>query len=124
MPQYAILIFDEERPDGVEELPSDVLGAHTAVGARITQLGARLLHAHALQPADTATTIHSSGLLSDGPFVEAKEMLAGVFIIDAQNLDVALAIGRAVPTLHGAVEVRPLLGTPDAAHATSVSRAE
>ena len=56
--------------------------------------------------------MRKGGLITDGPFIESKEALAGFFVIDAPDLDVALAIARLVPLIDGAVEVRPLLDPP------------
>lgn len=63
---------------------------------------------------ETATTIDnrdSAGLVTDGPFVETKELMAGFWIIQAPDLDVALALATEA-SLHcnRKVEVRPLLG--------------
>jgi hypothetical protein len=50
--------------------------------------------------------------MSDGPFVEAKEVVAGFFVIDAPDLDAALEIARTNPAIQlgGGVEVRPVAG--------------
>ena len=47
----------------------------------------------------------------DGPFAEAKEQLGGFYLIEAADLDEAIAIAKRVPLLQdGAIEIRPLLG--------------
>ena len=48
--------------------------------------------------------------MTDGPFIETKEALAGVFVIEARDLDHALALARLTPIVDGGVEVRPLIG--------------
>ena len=48
--------------------------------------------------------------MTDGPFIETKEVLAGVFVIEARDLDHALALAKMTPIVDGGVEVRPLLG--------------
>jgi hypothetical protein len=50
-------------------------------------------------------------LLSDGPFVDAKEYLGGFFLLEADNLDEATAVAARVPAarMGGAVEVRPIV---------------
>src|SRR5918999_3634912 len=68
-----------------------------------------------LQPVDTATTVRVEGgqtLLTDGPFLEAKEHLGGYFLVEADDLDAALEIAARIPAarMGGAVEVRPLVG--------------
>jgi hypothetical protein len=67
-----------------------------------------------LQPVETATTVrveNGQTLLTDGPFVEAKEHLGGYLLVDVDDLDAALEIAGRVPAarMGGAVEVRPLV---------------
>jgi len=65
-----------------------------------------------LKPATTATTIRVRGgtrLLTDGPFAETKEQLAGYVLVEARDLDEAIAIAERIPAARfGAVEVRPV----------------
>jgi hypothetical protein len=63
----------------------------------------------ALEPPDTATAIRGE-TVTDGPFIETKEMLAGVFVLEARDLDHALALAKLTPIVDGGVEVRPLVG--------------
>jgi hypothetical protein len=67
-----------------------------------------------LQPDETATTVrvqNGETLLTDGPFVEAKEHLGGYLVVDADDLDGALEIAARIPAarMGGAIEVRPLV---------------
>jgi hypothetical protein len=65
-----------------------------------------------LQPFDTATTVRVQDgrtLTTDGPFPETKEALGGYYLIEAADLDAALAIAKQVPAEFGGVEVRPLM---------------
>jgi hypothetical protein len=67
-----------------------------------------------LQPVASATTVRvddGETLLSDGPFVAAKEYLGGLYLVDADNLDAAIEIAARIPVarLGGAVEVRPVV---------------
>ncbi len=112
MPQYAIFIHDVETPGGFDDLPPEILEAHMALGQKISDLGATVVNQQACLPSDTITTVHKGGLITDGPFIESKEALAGFFVIEVPDLDVALAIARLVPLMDGAVEVRPLLDPP------------
>jgi hypothetical protein len=66
-----------------------------------------------LQPIDTATTMrveNGQALLTDGPFIDAKEHVGGFALVDADDLDGALEIAARIPIarLGGAIEVRPL----------------
>jgi hypothetical protein len=71
-----------------------------------------LVAAEALQPIETATTVRVRGgraTITDGPFAETKEQLAGFYLVDAQNLDEALEIAANIPPAReGSVEVRPV----------------
>jgi hypothetical protein len=67
-----------------------------------------------LQPVETATTVRvqeGEMLLTDGPFVDAKEHLGGFMLVEADDLDAALEIAVRIPAarLGGAIEVRPLV---------------
>jgi hypothetical protein len=67
-----------------------------------------------LHPAESATTVRLEArkvLLTDGPFVDSKEFLAGVILVEAENLDGALAIASELQELDvtAAIEVRPVL---------------
>ncbi|HMJ36709.1 MAG TPA: YciI family protein [Baekduia sp.] len=106
MPQYAVLIFERVAP---EDLPPEVMEAHGRLPERIAALGGREVAGMALQPSETATSIRG-GVVTDGPFIETKEVLAGVFVIEARDLDHALALAKLTPIADGGVEVRPLLG--------------
>jgi hypothetical protein len=106
MAQYAVMIY-ERTPS--EELPTEVMAAHEALPGRIAELGGREVAGMALHPNDTATSIRGD-LVTDGPFIETKEVLAGVFVIEARDLDHALALAKLTPIVDGGVEVRPLLG--------------
>ena len=106
MPQYAVLIF-EGVP--VDELPPEVMAAHGALPARIAEAGGRTVAGLALEEQSTATTIRGD-LLTDGPFIETKEGLGGVFVIEARDLDHAIELAKMTPIVEGGVEVRPLIG--------------
>jgi hypothetical protein len=109
MPQYAILLFERETPGGVADIPPEVVEAHGRVPEQVEAMGASIVAAYATQPTDTATTIRGD-VVTDGPFIESKEAMAGFFVVEAKDLDQAIAIGRLVPVMDGGVEVRPLLG--------------
>ena len=64
---------------------------------------------------ETATTVRGDGtgasLITDGPFVDLKEAVGGYFILEADDLDAAIAVAKTVPVvaLGGKVEIRPLI---------------
>ena len=80
----------------------------------------RLLAAEPLHPVQSATTVrvrNGQATLFDGPFAETKELLAGFYLIDAKDLNEALAIAaRIPPAKHGSVEVRPVRALDVAGH--------
>ncbi|WP_027578212.1 YciI family protein [Bradyrhizobium sp. Ai1a-2] len=65
-----------------------------------------------LQPVTTATTVRirdGKTLTTDGPFAETREQLGGYYLIEAKDLDTALAIAARIPgARYGAIEVRPI----------------
>lgn len=67
----------------------------------------------ALQGAETATTVRvrdGERLVTDGPFIEAKEVVGGYYVIDVADLDEALDWAAKIPNVHfGTVEVRPVM---------------
>jgi hypothetical protein len=66
-----------------------------------------------LKPTSTATTVRvreGKSVVTDGPFAETKECLGGYFLIEAKDLDEAIAIAGRIPAArHGSVEVRPVV---------------
>lgn len=65
-----------------------------------------------LQPATTATTVRweqDKPLITDGPFMEAKETIAGFALIDAADLDEAIALAERFPVHDHTLEIRPLV---------------
>jgi hypothetical protein len=67
----------------------------------------------ALQPTSTATTVRvrdGKTLTTDGPFAETREQLGGYYLVEAKDLDAALAIAARIPGAKvGSIEVRPIL---------------
>ena len=110
MSKYVVLIHEREAdyatmtPEGWQS----VVDAHGAFVKAVADLGGTLVGGEALQQTTTATSIRS-GEVTDGPFVESKEALAGFYIVEARDLDHALEIGKLTPAPFGGVEVRPVL---------------
>ena len=73
----------------------------------------QFLGASPLQPVSTATSVRirdGKRLVTDGPFAETREQLGGYYLIDAKDLDAAIAIAsRIPPAKKGTVEIRPIL---------------
>ncbi|GAA2377215.1 YciI family protein [Dactylosporangium salmoneum] len=105
MAQYAILIYAADpAPAGAESQ------AHEQHAARLAESGA-LAAAFALEPAAKAATVRAGGV-TDGPFVETKEVVAGFYVLDAPDLDAAVRLAATNPAVAqgGAVEVRAVEG--------------
>jgi hypothetical protein len=69
-----------------------------------------MLGGNALQSTQTATSIRGD-VVTDGPFAETKEALGGYYLIEAADLDQALAVAKLCPAGFGGVEVRPVMDT-------------
>ena len=110
MAQYTILIYEDEAgyASGGPELFGEVVEDHNRFAAGVEGLGAKLLGGNALQPTATATSVRG-GEVTDGPFAETKEALGGYYLVEAPDLDTALAVARTVPARFGGVEVRPVM---------------
>jgi hypothetical protein len=71
----------------------------------------KLIHGKPLHPVDTATTVrvrNGQTAITDGPFAETKEALAGFYLIEARDLNEAIQIASKIPPArHGSIEVRP-----------------
>lgn len=72
----------------------------------------RKISAEALQPVETATTVrvrNGKVSITDGPFSETKEQLAGFYLIDAADIDEAIRYAQQIPPARvGSIEVRPV----------------
>lgn len=111
MAQYLILIYSDEAADAAMSKAEfdEMMGAHNVFNE---QNRAALRGGEALRPTETSTTIRREGdtlTVTDGPFLETKEALGGYYLIEAQDLDAALAIAKQVPIAPGGgLEVRPI----------------
>jgi hypothetical protein len=104
MAQYAVMIFERE---GAEMSP-EALAAHERLPERVAAQGGLIVAGLALEASTTATAIRGD-LITDGPFIEMEAAMAGVFVIEARDLDHAIALAGLTPIVDGGVEVRPLL---------------
>jgi len=111
MAQYLILIYEDEAQyaTATPEVFNEIMQAHNEFAAQVEASGAKLLGGNALQSTGTATSIRGGSEVTDGPFVETKEVLGGYYLVDAPDLDAALAIGKLCPARFGGVEVRPVM---------------
>jgi hypothetical protein len=109
--KYILLIYSDENAWTQNEMESCY--------AESTQLTHELktndqyLGASPLHPVATATSVRvrdGKKLVTDGPFAETREQLGGYFLIDAKDLDEAIAIAGRIPSARkGTVEIRPIM---------------
>ena len=78
-----------------------------------TKAAGQYIAGEALQPTSTATTVRvrdGKAVTTDGPFAETKEQLGGFYMVEAEDLDVAIALAQKIPgARYGCVEVRPIM---------------
>lgn len=104
--KYLCLVYGEESK--IQQLDD-----HTclAYDAQIRADG-RCIASEALQPVETATTVrvrNGKVSVSDGPFAETKEQLAGFYLVEARDLNEAIQIAAKIPpAVVGSIEVRPI----------------
>ena len=110
--QYLLLIYGEEEIWGsrTKEEKEAVYKEHVAFQK---EFASAIVGWNALQPTSVATTVREKGgklLTTDGPFAETKEQLGGYYMVEAANLDEAVAIAAKIPWMgDGSIEVRPVM---------------
>jgi len=112
--RYIMLIYSQEDEAATPGELQAVAANHRELMAETSRLGI-FRAADPLASTATATTVRVANgkvLITDGPFAETKEQLAGYYILDCQDLDEALAWAARIPTAcqgaTGCIEVRPL----------------
>lgn len=109
--KYMLLLADDGRwAEAPREVIDEMYGKIGAWWGRNAQAGT-IVDGAQLQPRQTATTVRFNGskpMVTDGPFIEAKEAVGGYAIIDAESLDKAIELAKTWPA-GGAVEIRPLV---------------
>jgi hypothetical protein len=130
--RYMLLIYTNEaaREAMSPEERERIRGGHRAVMDETRRRGI-LGGAEPLEPTSTATTVRmQSGkvLITDGPFAETKEQLAGYYILDCKDLDEALEWAARIPTAcgggTGCVEVRPIREMPGGIESRAANTAQ
>ena len=99
MAKYLILIYGQESDAAPTPDQWDwMMQAHGRFAQAVDQQGGNILGGEALQPTATATSVRNDGqAVTDGPFVETKEALGGFYLIEAADLDQALAFAKLCP---------------------------
>jgi hypothetical protein len=111
--QYLLLIYEDERV--MQARATDERARHTGAFRELSRrlvASGELQGGQPLESVATATSVRvrdGRTLLTDGPFAETREQLGGFYLIDAPDLDRALAIAAEIPTAKtGTIEVRPI----------------
>lgn len=112
--KYMLLIYLDEQ--SLDDPYREACYVESAQLARDLHASGHYVAANPLHPTATATSLRvrdGKRLVTDGPFAETREQLGGYFLIDAKDLDEALAIAARIPgARRGTVEVRPVLEIP------------
>jgi hypothetical protein len=106
--QYVMLIADdkEQRSD------ADQTAVYEQIGQWFAELGAKgkIVGGNELQPSETAKTIRLNGSapkVTDGPFIESKEVLGGYCVLECESIEEAVEIAKTWPGPNAILEVRP-----------------
>lgn len=109
--QYMLLIYETEGRKLTPAEQGQLMGEYMAFTQDIVKAG-KFKAGDPLEPTTTATTVHvrnGKTVTTDGPFAETKEQLGGYYLVDAKDLDEAVAIAARIPAARtGSVEVRPI----------------
>jgi len=109
--QFALVIYSEP---GYDKTLTESERAAVAEEYLALLDDPRCVQAAQLEPVETATTVRVLGgqtLMTDGPYADTKEVLGGLCLIEAANLDEAIDMAAHIPAarLGGSIEVRPVV---------------
>ena len=107
--QFLLIIYSDEAFQDSSAM-QEISAAHMRLGAELQEAGA-MVGGNRLRPSDTATTVRTVGgaqSLHDGPYAETREQLGGYYLVEAPDLDGAIAWAKKIPGgPNYAIEVRP-----------------
>lgn len=102
---YALMTFATEADEPGVPRPA---ATRQSLPVRLAEVGGSVVVDMTFHPSFVSTTLRGD-VLTDGPFLDAEEVVAGITVVEAADLDQALRMARLVPVVSGGVEVRPLL---------------
>jgi hypothetical protein len=109
--KYMLLVYLDEQV--LSETEREQCYVKSAQLAREIHASGKYLDASPLHPVSTATSVRireGKRLVTDGPFAETREQLGGYYLVNAKDLDEALAIAERIPGARwGTIEVRPVM---------------
>ena len=110
--KYMLLIYFQEKAELSEKMRQDCYDESVKLAEQLRSNG-QYVAANPLHPVAMATSVRirdGKRLVTDGPFAETHEQLGGYFLIEAKNLDEAIAVALKIPMASkGTVEVRPVI---------------
>ena len=117
MPQYMLLIYEDPSTGPAPDTPQ-ARQEFAEYGTFTEDINTRgmFVSGAPLQSTGTATTVRVNGsgeaVLTDGPFADTKDVFGGYYVIEADDLDGAIALAAQVPAARfgGCVEIRPVRG--------------
>lgn len=116
MKYVALVYYQESLIEAMTEQQWHDLNQECIAGVERLCAEGKYIAGQPLQPVTTATTVrvrNGETLISDGPFAETKEQLAGFYLLDASDLDEALQLASRIPPARlGSIEVRPVRELP------------
>lgn len=116
MKYVALVYYQEDIINAMSEQEWHDLNQECIAGVERFSDQGKYLGGHPLQPAETATTVRvrdGEVIVSDGPFAETKEQLAGFYLLEAGDLNEALQLASRIPPARfGSIEVRPARELP------------
>ena len=113
--KYMLLIYGDER--ALSETERQACYAESSRLAHDLHSSGQYLAANPLQPTTTATSVrvrNGKPVVTDGPYAETKEQLGGYFLIEARDLQQAVAVAARIPMARkGTIEIRPVVEIAD-----------
>ena len=115
--KYLLLIYENEAAFAkIPEAEQGKIFEEYMTYTRRIKTSGNYVSGEALEPISTATTVRvkdGKTLTTDGPFAETREQLGGFYLVEAKNLDEAIALAAGIPASRtGSIEVRPIMPTP------------
>ena len=112
--QYMLLIYGREADMGsMTKSDGDQMMKEYFEFTNAVRTSGHMKHGAPLKPTSTATSVRlreGKKLVTDGPFAETREQLGGYYLVDAKDLDEAVAIAARIPGAKtGTIEVRPVM---------------
>lgn len=118
MPRYMVSIIGDEAvvADATPEFMEQIVADMTKYNDELKQAGV-LVDADGLGPSANARTLRygedGKAVVTDGPFAESKEQIAGYWIFETEDIDEAVKWAEKAPMAGGTIEIRPIVETAE-----------